>query len=107
MPQFMKALVFAFLVSIAPANMLIAQASSETPKFTLILSADNPEVTLGSDIGIGIKNNEHLGGYPHSGIWRMERCGIRLSVRGARRAGSDGGQSRAASFSRKIWTRHT
>ncbi len=55
MPQFMKALVFAFLVSIAPANMLIAQASSETPKFTLILSADNPEVTLGSDIGIGIK----------------------------------------------------
>jgi hypothetical protein len=55
MPQFMKALVFAFLVSIAPANMLVAQTSSETPKFTLILSADNPEVTLGSNIEIWIK----------------------------------------------------
>lgn len=54
MPKLTKILVLAFLSTVTSVTGLVAQTSSEIPKFTLTLRADNSVVTLGSDIEIGI-----------------------------------------------------
>jgi hypothetical protein len=55
MPKLTKILVLAFLSTVTSVTGLVAQTSSEIPKFTLTLTADNPEVILGSNIEIWIK----------------------------------------------------
>jgi len=55
MTRFMKALAFALLAPILSSSILSAQTNPEPPKFTILIRADKPEVTLGSDIAIAIK----------------------------------------------------
>jgi hypothetical protein len=55
MTKYMKALIFAFLASFGFVSVLSAQTNPDTPKFSLTITADKPEVTLGTDINIGIK----------------------------------------------------
>ncbi len=52
MTQFMKVITFAFLATAVSACVLVAQSNPENPKFTIVISADKPEVTLGADITI-------------------------------------------------------
>lgn len=54
MTQFMKVIIFAFLATAVSAGVLVAQSNPENPKFTIVISADKPEVTLGADITIAI-----------------------------------------------------
>ncbi len=55
MTKFMKVLAFALLAPVVSFNVIAGQTNSESPKFTLAISTDKPEVTLGSDIAITIK----------------------------------------------------
>jgi len=50
----MKVLTLVFLAQILFAGALVAQSSPEAAKFTIVISADKPEVTLGADITIAI-----------------------------------------------------
>lgn len=54
MKKFMKVLVLALLVLVVSVCVLNAQTNPEPPKFTIVISADKPEVTLGADITIAI-----------------------------------------------------
>jgi hypothetical protein len=55
MTKFIRVLTFALLAPVVSADVLVAQTAPENPKFTLRISTDKPEVTLGSDITIAIK----------------------------------------------------
>lgn len=55
MTKFLEILAFALLVPIGLTSALAAQTNPENPKFSLTITADKPEVTLGADIVIGIK----------------------------------------------------
>jgi hypothetical protein len=55
MTKFIKVLAIAVLAPVVSAIVLAAQTAPESSKFTLVISTDKPEVTLGSDIAIAIK----------------------------------------------------
>jgi hypothetical protein len=55
MTKFIRVLTFALLAPVVSASILVAQTAPENPKFTLLISTDKPEVTLGSDTEIVIK----------------------------------------------------
>jgi hypothetical protein len=54
MKESMRASTFALLAPVLFAGALVAQSNPENPKFTIVISADKPEVTLGADITIAI-----------------------------------------------------
>jgi hypothetical protein len=51
----MKVITFAFLATAVSAGILVAQSNPENQKFTIVISADKPEVPLGSNIVVSIK----------------------------------------------------
>jgi hypothetical protein len=55
MKKFMKTVVFTLFGFIVFVGALNAQTNPEKPKFTIVISADKPEVTLGADITIAIR----------------------------------------------------
>jgi len=54
MTKYMNVLAFVLMAPFVFASALAAQTNPEPPKFTLVISADKPEVTLSSDIAIAI-----------------------------------------------------
>ena len=54
MKKSMKVLSFAFLAPVLIAGALAAQTNPEPAKFTIVISAEKPEVILGADIVIAI-----------------------------------------------------
>jgi len=54
MKESMRASTFALLAPVLFAGVLVAQTHPENPKFTIVISADKPVVTLGADITIAI-----------------------------------------------------
>jgi len=55
MTKSMKVLALVLLAPVAFSSVTFGQTGPESPKFTLVISTDKPEVTLGSDIAIAIK----------------------------------------------------
>ena len=55
MTTFVKILAFALLATVVIICACAAQTNPDTPKFSLTITADKSEVTLGSDIEVGIK----------------------------------------------------
>ncbi len=54
MRKFMNLIIFALLSPILIANILVAQTRTESPKLTIVVSADKSEIPLDSEIEISI-----------------------------------------------------